>query len=808
MKIFVSYAHADAVAHKELLEALAPLERVFPETTIWHDGKIIAGQYWAQEIVAQLDAADVVLLLISNAFFASKFCWEKEMPRALARHRAGETVVVPVIVDFVGKVWQLSDFAKLQVLPTGGKAIPGWTPPSLGWAGVCDGLLDMLLEKGLVTLPPEDDPFATPPASPNRRIFQIPRPKNRHFTGREDDLAWIERTLHHGNRNRARPVALLHGAGGVGKSEAAAHYAHQHREKYQTVWWIDAEFPSGRDDGFAALAVKLGLPGYDPHSVENTRKAVLTWMEESAGWLVIFDNAEAPAGLQPWLPARAGGHVLVTSRNPAWRGVADALPLDVWDIATAAAYLRERSGDEDMAASQALATDLGCLPLACEHAAAYVEDSGCGLAGYLDLLKQRFDKAAEPVFRTFTLAMEKAAEQAPLAETVMNICACLAPEPIPRTLFSGEKGLGMLGRIVAAGPDPNPSPGAGEGLAAEPSPAPGEGGAAGSGRGQTVDIFALNAAFAALRRQALISGEGDLTLHRLVQATARSRLTDTQKWDVAVLTLVAKAFPYESDDARNWEDCARLRPHVETLLAAVPDAVAPPDTADLLCNQLGGYLWQCGDYPAALALYERNLQLRKKHYGPQHRNMAIALSNLGQLLADMGQSVEAEAHTRRALAIFEAEFDFDHQEVAIRLSNLATILNNQQRFQEAEALLRRALEVTEIALGPDHPNVAISLSNLGFALLGQGKHGEAKPLQERALEIARAHYGDDHPRTANLLNNLAITLLDLGDAAGAVEMFAKASAIFQKWLGPDHPSTQRSRDNLAKAEAALRAGGA
>jgi tetratricopeptide (TPR) repeat protein len=776
MRIFISYSHLNEDAQRDLRRALAPLQRVLPATTVWHDGKITAGQYWAAEIVAALDAADVILLLISDAFFASEYCWEKEMPRAMARHRAGETVVVPIFVDFVGKAWKYSDFADLQSLPTGAKPIPDWDHPRRGWMNVCDGLLDMLLERKLVQEPPRPDPFAAPvirtASAPAVRLFNIPRPENPFFTGRDEDLAWIKRTLNAANRNRARPAALLHGTGGVGKSEAAAHYAHQHRDEYQVVWWIDAERPATRDEGFSRLAEALGLPGFNPRDMAQTRAAVLQWMEGASSWLAVFDNAESYEDLQPWLPARPGGHVLVTSRFDDWEFVADVLPVAVWDTPTAAKFLRERSRDGDTAASEALATELGGLPLACEHAAAYVRQVGCGLAGYLRLLRQRFDKAAPVVFRTFTLAMEKAAEQAPLAETVMNLCACLAPEPIPRTLFSGEKGLRVLGTLSTLSP---------------------------------VDEFTLNAAFAALRRQALMVGERELTLHRLVQATARSRLTDSQKWDVAALTLVAKAFPFDAVDARTWEDCARLRPHAETLLAAVPDAVAPPGTADLLCNQLGLYLQERGDYPAALALYERNLQLKEKHYGPQHGETAIALSNLGQLLADMERLEEAEAHTRRALEIAEGNLGPDHGGVAVHLSNLATILLDQQRWEEAEALLRRALAIDEAALGADHPDVAVRLSNLGFALAGQGKHGEAKPLQERALEIAHTHYGDDHPTTAFRFNNLAGTLGALGDVAGAVELHAKALAIRLKWLGPDHPSTQRSRHNLAAAEEALRA---
>jgi hypothetical protein len=60
MRIFISYSHIDKAAKEDLRRAPAPLNRVFPQTTVRYDGMIRAGQYWAKEIVAQLDGAKVV----------------------------------------------------------------------------------------------------------------------------------------------------------------------------------------------------------------------------------------------------------------------------------------------------------------------------------------------------------------------------------------------------------------------------------------------------------------------------------------------------------------------------------------------------------------------------------------------------------------------------------------------------------------------------------------------------------------------------------------------------------------------------
>lgn len=56
--------------------------------------------------------------------------------------------------------------------------------------------------------------------------------------------------------------------------------------------------------------------------------AVLDTLRRGDGWLLVFDNAESPAGLRPWLPDGLG-HILITSRNPGWGGLANRVEVDV-----------------------------------------------------------------------------------------------------------------------------------------------------------------------------------------------------------------------------------------------------------------------------------------------------------------------------------------------------------------------------------------------------------------------------------------------------------------------------------------------
>src|ERR1700733_11862884 len=119
-KIFVSYSHDDTIWKDRFLQQIAVLERL-GLVDIWSDSKIKAGAAWEEEIEAALTAAKVAVLLISPAFLASQFIWDKEMPRIIA-HSAQGMEVLPLIVRPCA--WRLlNELARLQACPKGGRAL-------------------------------------------------------------------------------------------------------------------------------------------------------------------------------------------------------------------------------------------------------------------------------------------------------------------------------------------------------------------------------------------------------------------------------------------------------------------------------------------------------------------------------------------------------------------------------------------------------------------------------------------------------------------------------------------------------------
>jgi hypothetical protein len=125
LRVFYSYSHKDSRMLERLRTHMAMLRRE-GLITEWFDREIEAGGQWRGEIERELEAADVILLLVSADFLASDFCYEQEMARAVERARRGETLLIGVMLHGVDG-WEGSPFAEFQVVPRDARPISKWS---------------------------------------------------------------------------------------------------------------------------------------------------------------------------------------------------------------------------------------------------------------------------------------------------------------------------------------------------------------------------------------------------------------------------------------------------------------------------------------------------------------------------------------------------------------------------------------------------------------------------------------------------------------------------------------------------------
>lgn len=146
LKTFIIYAREDRASLDLLMGHLSVFARS-GATQFWYDREITGGKDWDEEIRFNLKNADIVLLLISPAFFNSEYIHSVELTEALQRDRDKEARVVPVILKKC--LWhKYPELARLQALPAEAKPVfdkNHWPDPDDAFYDVGEGF-DRILE--------------------------------------------------------------------------------------------------------------------------------------------------------------------------------------------------------------------------------------------------------------------------------------------------------------------------------------------------------------------------------------------------------------------------------------------------------------------------------------------------------------------------------------------------------------------------------------------------------------------------------------------------------------------------------------
>ena len=228
----------------------------------------------------------------------------------------------------------------------------------------------------------------------------------RHFAGRTAELADLDALLRETAEANATSVVVITGAGGIGKTALALHWAHHVASHYpdgQLHVNLRGYDPSGAavsaSDGVRLLLDSLGVRREQIPAAHEARAGLYRSVVAGRRMLVLLDNARDAEQVRPLLPGSAGCLVLVTSRS-ALSGLvategAHPVPLGLLADEEAAALLAARLGanrtSADRSALQLLVRLCGGLPLALAITAARA--------------------AAQPALPLFALAEELTDEQ-------------------------------------------------------------------------------------------------------------------------------------------------------------------------------------------------------------------------------------------------------------------------------------------------------------------------------------------------------------------------------------------------------------
>jgi hypothetical protein len=601
------------------------------------------------------------------------------------------------------------------------------------------------------------------------------------FTGRENLLRRVERALrvprHSGDRGPAVAITALRGLGGVGKTQLAVEYAWRHANEYGLVWWIDAEETSLVAGQLAALATQLDLP--TAGQVAEDAQAVLRWLARSEDWLIIFDNATNVNDIRPWLPVGTG-HVLITSRHPAWRSLATRVDVDVLSRSESVAFLDAYMPGTSPQVAEQLAAELGDLPLALGQAAAYLESSEIPPGTYLERFRQRrgqmLSKGTDLIYggsldTAWSVTLEQLQVDSPATVQLLELAAFCAPDPVPLSLFTAEPGLLPDALAEAVG---NSSPAA-----------------------DLDEVVAAALAYSLCRR------DGDaIQVHRLVQAVISSRLSQPrQAATVSTLArLMIAAIPGDPDDPATWPAWRALAPHILHLATAEPDE---PTGFREVTTWFCWYLLVRGDYNAAHDLAARLYETSKAADGPDHPATLSAAANLATILRSAGEREAARTLAQDTLDRRRRLSGEDDPATLHAANNLVSCLMQLDDYPAARELAEDTFERSRQTLGPDAGQTLATAGNLAETLTTLGEHGRAREL---AADTAARHqrlYGDDHRETMWAVTTLINALEGIGDIEAAHELAKESLARHRRLFGEDHPNTQAAAEHLSEIRASL-----
>lgn len=601
------------------------------------------------------------------------------------------------------------------------------------------------------------------------RIMRGVPSRNPRFTGRDDLIGDLHRMLVRGTA--ALLPQTLHGLGGVGKTHLAIEYVYRFAHEYDLICWLPAHDLTQVRASLVELGGAMGLP--DNPNVSRGVEAVLDALrtrEVYSRWLLVFDNADKPDDLRPYLPYPTG-HVLITSRNSDWSEYANAFEVDVFERPESIKLLRRRVpeiSDED---AGRLADRLGNLPLAIDQAGAWQAASGMPVDEYLRLFDDQFARLTDhsagdyptSVGATYALTLERLREEAPGAAQLLNVCAFFGAEPISVDLL-------WDGRSAVL-----------------PSPLD-----------QTLrDKIQLRRALREISRYALARVDAvndQLTVHRLVQVVLRSRLSAEQQEQtrLAAQHILAAANPGEPDTERNWPRHGELSPHIvpAELIEAEEDL-----TRRVVLDQIR-YRWSRGDYESSRDLGELTVEQWREHWGTDDVLTLLSFRHLAVALRTLGDYGRARSLAEEALTRFREVLGSDHEHTLFTADSVAWDQRISGNFAEARSLDEDNLDRFRREYDPDHPLTLKALNNFAIDLRWLGNFAQAREVDEESVRLRRGLYGEENRNTQLAIASLARDHYGLGNYADGLRLQESALEIQHRLLGPHNAEVLSETRNL------------
>lgn len=234
----------------------------------------------------------------------------------------------------------------------------------------------------------EPAPGAAPPPGGHRFVPRQLPPNIAHFTGRDDDVAYLDELLDgSGEQRRTAVISAIDGTAGVGKTALAIHWSYRVRDRFPdgdlhvNLHGYDFSTPLAAPEVMENFLRALGVAPTDIPRDLDARTSLYRSTLYDRRILLVFDNAASAAQVAPLLPTSGSAFALVTSRSrlPGLAAHTDAqLSLDLLSKGEALTLLAEIIGTDrvqrEADVAERLVMQCAGLPLAIRIVAENIKD--------------------------------------------------------------------------------------------------------------------------------------------------------------------------------------------------------------------------------------------------------------------------------------------------------------------------------------------------------------------------------------------------------------------------------------------------
>jgi tetratricopeptide (TPR) repeat protein len=428
-----------------------------------------------------------------------------------------------------------------------------------------------------------------------------------------------------------------------------------------------------------------------------------------------------------------------------------------------------------------LVVELGHLPLALSHAAAFMLSTGVSTKGYLDLFRAEGHQ----------LDQMMAGDPDNHASTTIAITLLLALSAATDTLDSDR--VLRKAAAFAAVMNPNGHPMMlWHSVAAHRFFEIGHDGL--SGRRQHLIL---------LDRYSLVAldDESEPSIVRMHALTARAIREQFSPEELALAAIAAADAITEVWPVPNLETgtlASLLRSSATSIVrgkASYGNALWRDSARGLAFSRRVFQSWiAAGQNADAIAHARFTLTTAEDRFGDNDPITVIARIDLVDALRVAGLLDEAIALGGKVVEELTADLDLSISLEA--KNNLSIALRQAGSLADAIKLGEEAVAGRSVVLGPDHSSTLSSRNNLAVAYWSLGRNEEAIELHEQVLGDRIRTLGAHHLDTLESRNNLAVAYWQDGRTLEAARLGQEVAIARMRILGDDHPRTLEALHNL------------